>query len=58
VEVGASVMLGGIIDISPVSVDTLSAAVLLLLVVVFEFILFKTIELSGGWCISLVLLLA
>jgi hypothetical protein len=58
VEVGASVMLGGIIDIFPVSVDTLSAAVLLLIVVFFEFIIFKTIELSGGWCTSLVSLSA
>jgi hypothetical protein len=54
VEVGASVMLGGIIDIFPVSVDTLSAAVLLLLVVVFEFILLKAIELPGSWYIFLV----
>jgi hypothetical protein len=54
VEVGASVMLSGIIDISPVSVDAFSAAVLLLLVVVFEFIFLKAIELPGSWYIFLV----
>jgi hypothetical protein len=58
VEVGASVMLGSIIDVSPFPLIHSFAAILLPLVVVFEFILIKRIELSANQNISLVSLSA